>query len=289
MRRYLAELVGTFLVVFVAAGAVVADVYLTHTRLADTFGPFGLIVAYGAAVAVAMLIVLPVSGGHLNPAISIAAYVSKRLSGKDAVAFVLAQLAGAVVAGLVVRGLMPKSAFQFASGGVPALGEGISVLRGAGIEAVLTFFLALAFWAVCIDRRGPRAAALLIGPLTVGLAIAMGGFAGAAFTGGAMNPARWFGPAVASNHYANWLVWVAGPLLGALVGSLLYEALFVGGPGTTEEAEAEEDEVEEPAPVWTASPPKGEPRPAEGPAEGPGEGHAEVPGGGPDEGDAPEA
>lgn len=251
MRRYLAEFVGTFFVVFFAAGAVVADLFLTHVRLADSFGPLGLVAAYGIGVAVAMAIVLPVSGGHLNPAISIAAYVSKRLSLQDTAGYVVSQLAGAVIAGLLLWALAPKSAFDFASGGVPGLASGISTLRGAGLETVLTFFVTFAFWAVCIDDRGHRRAA----PAVVGLAVAGAGLAGAAFSGGAVNPARWFGPAVAGGHYANWIVWVAGPLLGALLGSLTYEVIFSPAPTEEEiEAAAEElDEEDQEVPVRVAS------------------------------------
>ncbi|HLI56693.1 MAG TPA: aquaporin [Actinomycetota bacterium] len=276
LRRCLAELIGTFLVVFMAAGAVVADVYLTHTRLADSFGPFGIIIAYGVAVAVAMMIAMPVSGGHLNPAISISAYISRRINGADAAGYIASQLAGAVIAGFLLRGLTPKSSFQFASGGVPGLGQGVSVLRGAGIEVAITFFVVLVFWAVAIDRPGPRALA----PLAVGLAIGLGGFAGSAFTGAAMNPARWFGSAVAATHFTDWLVWVAGPLLGALLGSLAYEAIFMAAPTVSpgegdEEEEDEDDEDEESGagllaatapPVWAGptSPPA--PKPASPPA-----------------------
>lgn len=239
MRRYLAELVGTFFVVFLAAGAVVADVFLTHVRLADTFGPLGLVVAYGIGVAAAMAIVMPVSGGHLNPAISIAAYISKRLSLEDTAGYVVAQLAGAVIAGLLLRALTPKSAFDFASGGVPGLAAGVSSLRGAGLETLLTFFVTFAFWAVVIDDRGHKRAA----PAVVGLAVAAAGLVGAAFTGGAVNPARWFGPAVGDAHFASWVVWVVGPLLGALLGSLTYEVIF-SPPPTEEEIEAAEEEID---------------------------------------------
>lgn len=272
MRRYLAELVGTFFVVFFAAGAVVADVFLTHVRLADSFGPLGLVAAYGVGVAVAMAIVLPVSGGHLNPAISVAAYVSRRLSLQDAAGYVVSQLAGAVIAGLLVRALAPKSAFDFAGGGVPGLAAGISTLRGAGLETLLTFFVTFAFWAACIDDRGHRRAA----PAVVGLAVAAAGLAGVAFTGGAVNPARWFGPAVAGGHYTNWIVWVAGPLLGALLGSLTYEVIFSPAP-TEEEIEAAEEELEDeegdvPAQVAsgsTAGPPGAPGKPARQDAEVP--------------------
>src|SRR5436309_14378583 len=141
-RRYLAEFIGTFIVVFIASGAVVADVFLTRTRLADSFGPLGIITAYGGVVAVAMLAVMPVSGGHLNPVISIAAYVARRCTLSETPGYVLAQVAGAIVAGFVLRAIMPKSAFDFASGGVPGLASEVTRLQATAVEVVLTFFLA---------------------------------------------------------------------------------------------------------------------------------------------------
>jgi MIP family channel proteins len=199
------------------------------------------------------MVVMPISGGHVNPAVSIAAWVSKRITAADMAGYVVAQLLGAVVAGLLLRGLLPKAAFQFASGGVPGLGQDVSMLRGAGIEALLTFFLVFTFWAVCFDNRGPRSAA----PFAVGLSVAVGGLAGLPFTGAAMNPARWFGPALAGGHFANWLVWVAGPLLGGLLGALAYEAIFLsdqpfykeGDAGVDGDDDDEEEEVEPTEPV----------------------------------------
>jgi glycerol uptake facilitator protein len=253
-RRYLAEFIGTFIVVFVAAGAIVADVFLTRTRLADSFGPLGIVAAYGLAVAIAMLAVMPISGAHLNPVISISAYVARRLSLSEAGGYVVAQAAGGIVAAFLLRAIMPKSAFDFASGGVPGLATGLSVLQATAVEVVLTFFLTFTFWAVLVDERGPRAVA----PLAVGLAVIAGGLAGSAFTGAAMNPVRWLGPALASTHVSNWLIWTVGPLLGGLLGSLAYETLFLSeiparpsGPpldsrdGEEEEEEEEAEEAEE--------------------------------------------
>jgi glycerol uptake facilitator protein len=256
-RRYLAEFIGTFIVVFIAAGAIVADVFLTRTRLADSFGPLGIVAAYGLAVALAMLTVMPISGAHLNPVLSISAYVARRLSLSEAGGYVLAQVAGAVVAAFLLRAIMPKSAFDFASGGVPGLAAGVSVLQGTAVEVVLTFFLTFTFWAVFVDERGPRAVA----PFAVGLAVIVGGLAGSAFTGAAMNPVRWLGPALASTHVSNWLIWTVGPLLGGLLGSLAYESLFLsefparpsGTLGAEEEEQEEEEELETEGPV--VSPP----------------------------------
>jgi MIP family channel proteins len=241
-RRYLAEFIGTFIVVFIAAGAIVADIFLTRTRLADSFGPLGIVAAYGLAVAIAMLAVMPISGAHLNPVLSISAYVARRLSLTDTAWYVVAQVAGGVVAAFLLRGIMPKSAFDFASGGVPGLATGVSVLQGTAIEVVLTFFLAFTFWAVFVDERGPR----MLAPFAVGLVVVVGGLAGSAFTGAAMNPVRWLGPALAGPHVSNWLIWTVGPLLGGLLGSLAYETLFLTElPLKTAEESLEPDDDDE--------------------------------------------
>jgi glycerol uptake facilitator-like aquaporin len=179
----------------------------------------------------------------VNPALTLAAYVSRRLPLADAAAYVVAQLLGAIAAAFLWKGLAPKSAFDFASGGIPALGQGMTVLGGAGIEVVLTFLVAFTFWAVMVDDRLERR----MGAFAVGLAVVVGGFAGAAFTGAAMNPARWLGPAISSGHFANWLVWVAGPALGALLGSTVYEVFFLDQ--ATEEPEEPERNGEPEAPA----------------------------------------
>ena len=261
-RRYLAEFIGSFIVVFIAAGAIVADVFLTRTRLADSFGPLGIVAAYGLAVSIAMLAVMPISGAHLNPVISISAYVARRQTLSEMSGYVLAQILGAVVAAFLLRAITPKSAFDFAAGGVPGLASGVSVLQGTAVEVVLTFFLAFTFWAVLVDERGPRALA----PFAIGLVVVVGGLAGSAFSGGAMNPIRWLGPAIAGPHFAHWPIWTVGPLLGGLLGSLAYETLFLtelpdkAAPGPDDdddddEEEEEEEEEEELVAVEVAAPP----------------------------------
>ncbi|MGH2704499.1 MAG: aquaporin [Actinomycetota bacterium] len=226
MKKYLAEFVGTFMIVFMAAGSLVADVYLSSFRVTDSFGPLGLALAYGLAVTVAVAAFGRISGGHFNPAISFAAFLSRRLPGGELVGYVGGQLSGALVAGGFVRALMPERPYQFVGGGAPGVGEGVTLLQAVGVEIVLTFFLALAVWAVGVDRRARPALA----PVAVGLVVVAGVIAGGSFSGGAMNPARWIGPALVAGAFKNWPVWIIGPLLGATLGSLLYETFFLDEP-----------------------------------------------------------
>lgn len=268
MRRYVAEFVATFFLVFIGAGSVVADGYLSGVRVTDTFGLAGIAFAHGLALAVAIAAVAHVSGGHVNPAISFAFWIARRLSARDLLFYVVSQLLGGVAAAFLLKGLLPAAAFEFTGGGVTGLAQDVAVLDGIAIEVVLTFFLAFTIWGVAVDRRGPRA----IAPLAIGLVLTFDILAGGAFTGGAMNPARWFGPALASGQFANAIVWTVGPILGALLGSLIYEYFILGEQPAAiqevEEFEEEEEEEFEEARVPAARPAPSPPPPTSAPEPG---------------------
>jgi glycerol uptake facilitator-like aquaporin len=137
--------------------------------------------------------------------------------------YVVAQLAGGVGAGLALRFVFPEASWSPTNIGTPALGEGISVGAGIAIEGVMTLVLVLAVFGTAIDMRAPR-----LGGMAIGLALAADILMGGPLTGGAANPARWFGPAVASGAYDDWYVWWIGPLLGAIVAAVLYRYVFMG-------------------------------------------------------------
>lgn len=240
MKKYVAEFFAAFILIFVAAGVIVADVYFATIRVTDSFGILGIALATGLALALAFAAMARFSGAHANPAISIAFFIARKLSAKDLAGYVVAQLLGGTAAAYLLKALMPKDAVDFAGAGVTALAHGLTWQKGIAIEVVLTFFLAFAIWAVAVDKRGPRGAA----PFTIGLVLTMDILVGGAMTGAAMNPARWFGPALASGRFANWQVWVVGPILGALLGSLIYEIFFL----QEELPELEEEAEETPAP-----------------------------------------
>jgi MIP family channel proteins len=208
----IAEAVGTFLFFFVGIGAVVAATDLV-----------GVALAHGLALAVLVSALGAVSGGHFNPAVTVAVRLAGGIGWGAAVIYVVAQLVGAVAAGFAVKAVFPEAAYTEFGGGTPALGDGITVAAGIGIEAVLTLLLVLAVFGTAIDPRAPK-----IGGLAIGLAVAADIMMGGPLTGGAMNPARWFGPAVASGDYTDWYVWWVGPLIGAIVGAVLYRYALAG-------------------------------------------------------------
>ncbi len=207
-----AEALGTFLFFFVGMGAVVLG---SHTG--DGGGLLGVALAHGLALAVLVSALGAVSGAHFNPAVTFAVWLAGRIEAGRAGLYVVVQLAAAVAAGLALRFIFPEASWEPVAIGTPALGEGIGPAGGIAIEAVLTVLLVVAVFGTAIDRRAPK-----IGGLAIGLAVAADILMGGPLTGGAMNPARWFGPAVASGSFADWYVWWIGPLLGGAIAAGLY-------------------------------------------------------------------
>lgn len=214
-----AEAVGTFLFFFVGAGAVV----LATSSADGGPGLVGIALAHGLALAVLVSALGAVSGAHFNPAVTVAVRLAGRIEWGHAVAYILVQLAAAVAAGLALRAVFVESAWSPSFIGTPALGAETTPLAGIAIEAVLTLLLVLAVFGTAVDRRAPR-----LGGMAIGLAVAADILMGGPLTGAAMNPARWFGPAVASGHLQDWYVWWVGPLIGAIVGAVIYRYALEG-------------------------------------------------------------
>jgi aquaporin TIP len=222
-RRCVAEFVGTFTLIFIGGGAgIISGKDIVAVALAN-----------GLAIGLMVSNLGHISGGHFNPAITAGFVATRRIALPLAVAYWVSQLLGAIVGGLGLRFLLHRGAV--ALGAVPAV-HGISVGRGLILEMVMTFFLVWAVWATAVDERGAFKA---IAGLGIGLTISIDVLFGGPLTGAAMNPARAFGPELASNHWPNaWIYWV-GPIVGALVAALVYEFLYlrpVGPPvvGTPE-------------------------------------------------------
>lgn len=223
-RKDLAALVGegfgTFLFFFVGCGSVVLVDYQAHAG-GSAAGLLGIALAHGIVLAVVASALMSISGGHVNPAVTFGVWLAGKIGSRMAVLYVVAQLIGAVLAGLAVRLAFPESAWSPSHIGLPALGPGIDPTMGIVVEAIMTALLILAVFGTAVDPRAPK-----VGGLFIGLSIAADILAGGPLTGAAMNPARWFGPAVASGVFDNWFVWIAGPLLGAAVVAALYRYLF---------------------------------------------------------------
>ena len=209
-----AEALGTFLFLFVGMGSVIT---VTWIQGADNGGLVTVALAHGLALAVLVSAFGPISGGHFNPAVTFAVWITGRIEPVRAALYVVAQLVGAVLAGLALRAIFNEAAWAPVNLGTPEVLGGVGIIPAILIEAILTVVLVVAVFGTAIDPRAPK-----IGGLAIGLAVAADIFMAGPLTGAAMNPARWFGPAVASGAFDNWYVWWIGPLLGAAVTALIY-------------------------------------------------------------------
>jgi MIP family channel proteins len=206
--RLMAEFVGTFALVLLGAGSILSGADIT-----------GIALAHGIAIFVAVSAFAHISGGAFNPAVTIALWATKRIQSLDALAYIVSQLLGGLLAAFLLK-IAYGSYAQ--SVGVPSLAQPIKPLYGLLVEAVATFLLMMVIMGVAIDSRGTFSA---VAGLPIGLIITGDILFSGPLTGGAMNPARWFGPAIASGQLANFWIWILGPILGALAAVFLYDGL----------------------------------------------------------------
>lgn len=221
-KKCTAELVGTFMLCFIGAGSIVTN------ALVDGVGLLAIAVAHGLALSIAVSATMNVSGGHINPAVTVAMLVTGRIDAASAVAYIVAQLAGATIAGgalLVTFQGLPGGAEAIASTGLgtPAPGPGISAGTALMAEVFLTFLLLFAIFGTAVDSRAPK-----IGGFGIGLTIAADILMGGPISGASMNPARTFGPGLVGGVWAaHWIYWV-GPIVGAVIAALIYHHLILG-------------------------------------------------------------
>jgi aquaporin Z len=216
-KALIAEFIGTFTLIFIGVGAIAAD-FLTADLTGGKLGVTGIALAHGLAIAVMVSATAAISGGHLNPAVTIGLLSIGKISKNDALFYIIAQCLGAIAAALIIGLCVPAQALNSINMGTPALGDNISVQMALVTEMVLTFFLVFVVCLTAVDSRAPKMAGLFIG-LTVTLDILMG----APISGAAMNPARHLGPALFSGNLSHiWIYWV-GPVVGGVLAAQLYK------------------------------------------------------------------
>jgi MIP family channel proteins len=225
-QKFLAEFFGTFAVVFFAAGVICADQYLRATGQGSVT-LLGLAFAYGLAVAIVVTAIGHISGGHLNPAVTIAFWVTRRLGTIQSLLYAVAQLLGAIAAAYLLAVIIPDANWRPEALGAinPALSSDFTRLHAMLLEGVLTFILVFVFFATAVDVRGSFNK---VAGLAIGLAVTADVLVGFPFTGAAVNPARAFGPAVITrNHWTNHGVYWVGPLLGGVLAGVIYDRIFL--------------------------------------------------------------
>jgi aquaporin Z len=211
-RKYLAELVGTFILVVVGSMTIVAAKAMDAPILVVV--PFG----FGLGLLAAIQTAGYVSGGHFNPAVTLAALIDKRIDVRNALGYVVAQVIGAIAASGVVLLVADQAAVQATASGYP---EG-KMVNALAVEILLTAIFLLVI--LTVTKRSPNHAGFAI-PLTLTVVH----FAGIPFSGASVNPARSLGPALVGGTLdGNIIVWIAGPLIGAVLGWAIYRALEDG-------------------------------------------------------------
>jgi glycerol uptake facilitator protein len=233
LAAYIAELIGTLFLVF-AVGTVVS-LYVSTSPTSQTGSDFAVVGLLHAFVLFLLIIAFgQVSGGHFNPAITAAAALLRRIDPVDAVVYILAQLSGAVLGALLVKGILLDEgrATDYGNAEVSPLLD--SNFLGGVVEALGTFLLVLAVLAVAMNPRARQEWA----PLAIGTTLGFVVFIFGPLTGASVNPARWFGPALIGDALdaSDLLVYVLGPLVGAVVALLVYR-FVIAGPQYAEGAE----------------------------------------------------
>ena len=233
LAAYLAELIGTLLLVFFITSVVVLFVSTgSQAQFGSDFAVIGLVHAFLLFGLIVMFGV--VSGGHFNPAVTLAAIVIRRIKPLDGGIYMLAQLSGGVLGALLTKSLLLDEGRATHYGAPAVSGLLAGNFAGAVVEAVGTFCLVLVILAAVYSKKSSKDwAALAIGT-TLGFIVMVGG----PLTGGSFNPARWFGPALVGNSFGGVWPYLAGPIVGALLAAAVFK--FVLEPGGLPPTEAPE-------------------------------------------------
>ena len=224
MKKYLAELIGTFVLVFFGTGAAVVA--------GKSIGVLGIALAFGIAVLVMVYAIGAISGCHINPAITIAMLVNGKIGSKDAVIYIIVQCIGAIIASALLFTIMTGNpAYTLATDGLGQNGYGIaspggySLVSGLLAEVILTFiFLMVIFGATS------KAAPAGFAGIAIGLSLTTVHLVGIQITGTSVNPARSLGPALIAGGTALSQLWlfIIAPVIGAVIAAVVWKYLFEG-------------------------------------------------------------
>ncbi len=224
LAAYIAELIGTFFLVLFITSVFVLFVSPGNSAqfgsdfavvgLAQGFLLFGLVTMFGLA-----------SGGHFNPAVTVAAAAMRRIAPIDAVIYILAQLSGAVLGALLTKGLMSDEGRAINYGAATTSDILGGPMQGMIVEGLGTFVLVLVICVVALSLKNAKD----WGPLAIGLTFGMAVMVFGPLTGGSFNPARWFGLALVSGEWGDVYPFVVGPLIGALLAVAVFR--FIIEPG----------------------------------------------------------
>ncbi|GBG92319.1 hypothetical protein CBR_g55164 [Chara braunii] len=223
-RGALAEFLATFFFVYLGCGGVVASGAVEDEKL-DAERLLTIAFAHGIAIVILVASTGAISGGHINPAVTLSIVLAGKVNLLRGIMYWVMQFLGAVCGAQVLKFVTPP-AWQ-GNLGSHGLAQGVDGFAGLVMEIVLTFVLVFVVFATAVDTRGPVATA----PLAIGFTVLVLHIVGVPYTGASMNPARSFGPAMVTGTWkAHWVYWF-GPLIGATLAFWVYMGIFIhSGP-----------------------------------------------------------
>ncbi|CAI0423254.1 unnamed protein product [Linum tenue] len=224
IKAYLAEFISTLLFVFAGVGSAIAFNKLTADAALDPAGLVAVAVGHALALFVAVAVGANISGGHVNPAVTFGLAVGGQITILTGIFYWIAQLAGSIVACYLLK-VVTGGLKCFQAIPTHGVAAGMGAAQGVVMEIIITFGLVYTVYATAAD---PKKGSLgTIAPIAIGFVVGANILAAGPFSGGSMNPARSFGPAVASGNFAgNWIYWV-GPLIGGGLAGLIYPNVYM--------------------------------------------------------------
>ncbi len=217
VQKMFAEGIGTFLLVFLGGGSIIISSYF----LGGSTQLLAIALAQGIALSIAVTMAMGISGGHINPAVTIAMLVTKRIKASEAANYIIAQIIGAVI-GAALLFSIPSYIAAGSDWGLLTMSTGVNVYQAIALEAIITFILVMAVFGTVVDKRAPH-----IGGFGVGLALMADILVAGPLTGAAANPARALGPEIVLLNFTNWYVYVIGPIIGGIAAALIYQKFII--------------------------------------------------------------
>jgi len=205
LQKSLSEFTGTFALVFFGTGAVVVNTAYTAAGL-QPIGHLGISLTFGSIVALMVYMFGPISGAHINPAVTLSFWLKKEISALDSLFYVVAQFLGAFAASLSIHILFPEDRNL----GMTSLS--VVEWKGFALEVFLTFMLMITIFRILAVESNRLLTGVVIGGIIFIEALVAG-----PITGASMNPARSFGPAAVLGDYTHFWIYVTAPLLGAVI------------------------------------------------------------------------
>jgi MIP family channel proteins len=229
LRSAVAEIVGTFILVFTGTAVATAAILERSTAGPYFYDSLAVALAFGLALAVVVAAIGHVSGAHVNPAVTLGLAATKKFPWQHVPTYVGAQLLGGILGAIGTWIVYGGAAREAASLAATFPAEGVGDIRALLVEILITFILIFTVISVATDDRVPAGVA----PLAVGFALASGVLIGGPVTGGSLNPARTLGPMIMAGEFTAVWVYILGPIIGGVLAAVLYDR-FVSEADATE-------------------------------------------------------